>query len=255
PLAGCYLVLVGGGGTVPAGVVKALEASGTIIDASAGTGRARSAWLAARIDDSSIRLDQAARRRLGEHLGDDVARVAGILDSLTSAFGPGSSVGVESLEGFLGSAGTVAPWELTDSIDAGNVPDALYALHRLLRAGGRQSTEVIGILHRHYSNMLRLDGKTPTTAEEAALLIGVRSSFVAKKALEQGRRLGGERVKQAIGLLATADLDIKGATGLPPDLVLEVLVARLARQVRSRARVRPEGYLKALRAGGRRFGA
>jgi DNA polymerase III delta subunit len=61
---------------------------------------------------------------------------------------------------------------------------------------------------------------------------------VAKKALEQGRRLGAERVAQAMTLLSDADLDVKGRTGLPPELVLEVLVARLSRQLRARPTAR-----------------
>ena len=104
----------------------------------------------------------------------------------------------------------------------------------MLDAGGRHPTEVIGVLHRHYSNMLALDGITQLDSAEAAQLLGVRSPFVAKKAMEQGRRLGAERIAQAINLLADADLDVKGRTALPSDLVLEVLVARLSRQMRAR---------------------
>ena len=60
----------------------------------------------------------------------------------------------------------------------------------------------------------------------------MNSAFVGKKALEQSRRLGSARIGQAIELLADADLDVKGATGLPPELVVEILVARLSRQTR-----------------------
>ena len=82
--------------------------------------------------------------------------------------------------------------------------------------------------------MLRLDGSDVGSGEEAAALLGVRSPFVAKKALAQGRRLGSERVAQAVTLLAAADLDVKGQSALPTDLILEVLVARLSRLARTR---------------------
>jgi DNA polymerase-3 subunit delta len=155
-----------------------------------------------------------------------------------AAYGEGASISVVELVPFLGSAGAVPPWELTDAIDSGSIPAALVALRRMLDAGARHPTEVIGILHRHYSNMLRLDGVTQLDSAEAAQLLGVRSPFVAKKAMEQGRRLGGERIAQAVNLLADADLDIKGRTALAPDLVLEVLVARLSRQLRARPMAR-----------------
>jgi len=104
----------------------------------------------------------------------------------------------------------------------------------MLDAGGRQPTEVLGVLHRHFANMLRLDGLDEVDPAEAAQVLGVRHPFMAKKAMEQGRRLGGDRIASAIGLLAEADLDIKGQSALPPDLVLEILVARLSRLTRAR---------------------
>ncbi len=229
-----FLVLVGGGGTVPQVLMRAVSAVGELVEASAGTGRDRASWLAAHLRDAPVRLDAAARARIQTHLGDDLGRLAGILDSLAAAYGAGATVSVEELEPFLGSAGSVPPWELTDAIDAGSTASALAALRRMLDAGGRAPTEVLGVLHRHYAAMLRLDGLDEVDPSEAAELLGVRSSFVAKKAMEQGRRLGGDRIAQALTLLADADLDVKGRTALPPEVVLEVLVARLSRLVRAR---------------------
>ena len=82
--------------------------------------------------------------------------------------------------------------------------------------------------------MLRLDGAEVIGGDEAARLLGMRSAFPAKKALEQSRRLGGDRIRQAITLLAEADLDLRGQCALPAELVLEILVARLARLQRAR---------------------
>ena len=55
------------------------------------------------------------------------------------------------------------------------------------------------------------------------------STFPAKKALGQTRKLGSEGVTRAISLLAAADLDLRGQSGLESRAVVEVLVARLAR--------------------------
>jgi hypothetical protein len=101
--------------------------------------------------------------------------------------------------------------------------------------GGRVAPLVINDLHRHFSQMLRLDGAGVTSGDEAAQLLGI-SAFPAKKALAQGRALGGDRIGQAILLIADAALDVKGRTALPTDMVLEVLVARLARLARSGSR-------------------
>jgi len=228
------VVLVGTGGTVPQAVVKAVAASGTVIDAAVGTGRDRSRWLGEHLKDGPVRLSSGAAKRLSEHLGDDLGRLAGILDTLAAAYGDGGTVGEEQLEPFLGEAGAVPPWELTDAIDVGATARALAALHRMTGTGGRAAPEIVAVLHRHFSNMLRLDGAGARSGEEAAALLGVRSPFVAKKALAQCNRLGSERLAQAITLLASSDLDVKGRSALPPDVVLEILVARLSRLSRAR---------------------
>jgi DNA polymerase-3 subunit delta len=238
PLPTTVLVLVGGAGTVPQALVKAVTANGELIDASAGTGRVRTSWVADHLKDAPLRFDAGARARVQAHLGDDLGRLAGLIETLVAAYGEGAPISIDELEPFLGSAGAVPPWDLTDAIDSGSIAGALSSLRRMLDAGGRHPTEVIGVLHRHYSNMLALDGITQLDSAEAAQLLGVRSPFVAKKAMEQGRRLGTERIAQAINLLADADLDVKGRTALPSDLVLEVLVARLGRQMRARPMAR-----------------
>ncbi len=86
---------------------------------------------------------------------------------------------------YLGEAGQVPQWELTDAIDAGDVPKAIDRLHRMLEAGDRHPLGVLAALHGHYAG-------------------------------------------RAVGLLADADLDMRGRTAWPPELVAEVLVARLA---------------------------
>ena len=50
-----------------------------------------------------------------------------------------------------------------------------------------------------------------------------------KKAMQQARSMGAPKVKRAWGLLAAADLDLRGGSAADPEQVLEVLVARLAR--------------------------
>ena len=56
--------------------------------------------------------------------------------------------------------------------------------------------------------------------------------------MEQARALGTEGIRQAFDHLYQADLDIKGARGIPPDAVMDVLVVRLARLAASSNRGR-----------------
>jgi DNA polymerase-3 subunit delta len=235
PLPSTVLILVGGGGTVPAPLTKAVTASGQVIDVSVTRPGDRKAWLHDHLRGAPVKLEPQAAQLLGQHVGEDLGRVEGLLGALAAAYGQGARITVDDLEPYLGEAGTVARYELTDAIDRGEAAAALGVLHRMTDAGGLSAVEVLFSLHRHYSNMLALDGATVSSGEEAAQLLSVPSAFVGKKALEQSRRLGSARIAQAIALLADADLDVKGATGLPPEIVVEILVARLSRQTRQRS--------------------
>ena len=234
PLPTTALVLSSGGGQVSQRLLGALRQVGRTVDTAVGTGRARNQWLAARLAKAPVRLEADAARLLGDHLGEDVGRLTTLLEALAVAYGEGATVGAEELRPFLGGAGGVAPWELTDAIDRGDTEAALTRLHRMLEAGERHPLVVMATLHRHYTAMLRLDGAGVADERAAAGVLGV-APYPAKKALSQARRLGGERIGRAIELLAQADLDLRGASGWPDALVMEVLVARLSRLGASRA--------------------
>ncbi|MGH9150557.1 MAG: DNA polymerase III subunit delta, partial [Acidimicrobiales bacterium] len=228
PLETTALVLVAGGGTVPPRLVSAVRKAGRVVDAEVPSGQARTDWVAEHIRAAPVSLSPAATRLLSEHLGDDLSRLGPVLETLAVAFGRGARIDAGDLEPYLGAAGSVALWQLTDAIDRGDAAAALDRLHRVTGAADRHPLAVLAWLHLHFAALLRLDGSGVTTAGEAAARLGM-ATFRASKALAQARRLGPERTAQAIGLLARADLDLKGAAGWPGEVVMEVLVARLCR--------------------------
>jgi DNA polymerase-3 subunit delta len=239
PLGSTVLVVALSGRAAPAVLAKAVRAKGTVIEASpAGTGRARAEWLASHLRAAPVALDPAAARRVEEHLGEDLGRLEGLLAALAAAYGTDRRLGVADVEPFLGTAGAVAPWDLTDAIDRGDIPAALAALRRLVGGGERHPLQVLATLHRHYGAILRLDG-ADAADEQAAAVLTKLPPFPAKKALAQSRRLGHGRVARAVQLLAGADLDLRGRAGLSAETVLEVLVARLAQLARLPGSGRP----------------
>jgi len=221
-------------GAVPKKLVEAVKAAGgTVHETGVPSGKAADSWLDERLNEAPVTLDRAARQLVHQRLGEDRARVVSVLHTLESTYGPGAKVTAAEIEPFLGEAGTVPPWELTDSIDSGNIADALDKLHRMLGAGERHPLQLLATLHTHYGRMMRLDGVGGLDERAAANLLGMKgSTFPAKKALTQGRRLGGPKVRQAMRLLADADLALRGTVAWPPEMVMEVLVARLANLTR-----------------------
>jgi DNA polymerase III delta subunit len=142
------------------------------------------------------------------------------------------------LEPYLGEAGNLPRYALTDAINSGEARTALRVLHRLSDAGGLAPMQILATLHGHYANMLALDGEDVMGERDAAAVLGT-APFVAKKALEQSRRLGSEKIAGAIKLIAAADLDCRGMSGLDSAVVIEILVARLATQTRPARQSRP----------------
>lgn len=228
PLPSTRLVIEWQGGRVPKGLLEAVtRCGGEHVDTSPG--RKVAEWVGEHLAASELKVDQEGRKRLVTWVGDEPSRLLGLIDLLRSTFGTGTRITAGDIEPFLGDDGGVPPWDLTDAIDRGDRSTALDLLARMIGAGDRHPFQVLATLHTHFARMLRLDGSEVTSDKEAAVLLGMKgSTFPAKKALGQARRLGHDRIVRAIDLLAQADLDLRGGKLWPDHLVLEVLVARLA---------------------------
>ena len=233
PLDTTVLVLEWESGRMPKALVDAIaRAGGEQIDASPG--RKLGDWVDAQLRDADLHLDSKAKARVVDWLGENASRLMSLIETLSGAFPVGARLGVDDVEPYLGEEGGVPPWELTDAIDAGDIATALHKLDRVLTGGSRHPLAVMSILHGHYARMLRLDGADVAGEKDAAALLGLRgSTFPARKALAQARRLGHDNVVRAIELLAQADLDLRGTKAWPDALVMEVLVARLTRLART----------------------
>lgn len=201
--------------------------------------------LRAELDGSDLALTAEAARRVVEHLGEDAGRIGGLVDLWSSTFGPGSRLDVDAIEPYLNEAGSVRPYELTNEIETGDVAAALAVLERLLTVTSPTQPkplhplQVLGILHGRYRKLARLDAPDVATVDDAHRVWGGKgSTFPAKKGLEAARGLGSEGFARAFAVLHRADVDTKGATGLPARTVLEIAVARLAQLHRAGVRGR-----------------
>lgn len=222
---------------VPKSLVTAVNgAGGEIVDANIGrSARDRDAWVDEHIAAAGLKFTREAKQVLAARLGDDVNRLGGILESLKGTYGTATALDATAIEPYLGRSGDIAPWDLTDAIDKADVARAMDCVGRMTGAGARHPLQILATLNTHVTRMLRLDGAGISNEKQAAEALGITgSTFPAKKALEQSRRLGSERLAEFTQLLAQADLDLHGAKAWPPDLVIEVLVARLASRSRRR---------------------
>jgi DNA polymerase III subunit delta len=233
PLPTTDLVLVSTGGRLPKAFTTAVEkAGGSVVSVGVPSSKAaRQKWFDTELAASGLRVDPAAAHAMLGWLGDEPSRLGGLLDTLTAAMGPGARVHLDDVTPHLGDSGGVPPWELTDAIERGDTARALDVLHRLMRGGERHPLQILATLHGHIGRVARLDGSGAHDAEAAAAVLGLRpqQAFQAKKALELQRRWGSAAIAKGISWLAQADVDLRGGTDWPPELVMEVLVARLSR--------------------------
>ncbi|CAN5511116.1 hypothetical protein BH10ACT3_BH10ACT3_01360 [soil metagenome] len=203
-------------------------AGGEIHDCGLPGGKGRGMWVDDQLAASPVQLSGQARRILVDQLGDDLSRLSGVLTVLEATFGT-TEVSAEDIEPYLGEAGAVPPWELTDAIDGGRVSEAVEKLQRMLAGGSRHPLQVMVTLQVHVERMLRLDGAGIRDEKQAAALLGMKgSTFPAKKALTQSNKLGSAKLARATRLMAAADVDLRGRTEQSGEVVLETLVARLA---------------------------
>ena len=184
-------------------------------------------WLRERISATGLKFDHRAIQAAENLVGSDVAMIVGLLNNLQGALGDTARVTAEDVKLYGGEAGSVPIWELDDAIDRGDIASAVRALHRLMMS--RPALALLAGLHNRYQKMLRLDGSGVRHEEEAAQLLGMKgSAYPAKKLMAQTRRLGSKKVAHSIRLLHDADLALRGTLAWPEELVMEVLVARLA---------------------------
>jgi len=233
PMETTVLVLVAGGGRLPKGLADALKAAKAV---QVGPANERTAdVLAQHLEDAGIELRPEAAKLVASHLGENAGRVPQLVELLVSAFGPDATLNVADVEPYLGDAGSVPGYLLTNAIETGDIAGALDTLRRMLTATGSgqprpmHPLQVLGMLHSYYRRVSRLDDPDVRSPRDAvAVLEGRVKEYPARKALEAARALGGSGAREAYDYLFAADLDLKGARAIPEDAVMEMLVARLA---------------------------
>lgn len=233
PLDTTALVLVAGGGTTPKALDERVKKSGTV---TAPDSEKPGDVLRDALAQAGLRVRPDAIEAIRAHVGTDAGLLPGIVTTLAAVHGAERDLEVDDVTPYLGEQGSVPPWDLTNAIEKRDIAGAIGVLRRLLTVTSptqprpMHALQVLGQLHGYYARLLRLDDPAVHTPEQAAAALGGRTSpNAARFRMRQARALGSDGLREAFGHLARADLDLKGKRAIPPDVVMEVLVARLAR--------------------------
>ena len=225
---------------------KLVKAAGEVVDVNVGSRAAdRVSFVEAKLAEYRVSVDRSTAQGVIDRVGDDVARVDALARTLQAIYGS-APLTMKHVEPYLGDAGDVPEWDLTDAIDTGDASGAITVARRMLDSKGRAGLQIVNILQRHYLRMTRLEGSGVQGDDEAATLLGI-NRYPAGKALRVAQRLGAARISAAVHMVTRADLDLKGGVSfggrdLHSDLeltdvtVIEVLVARLAKMTQGARR-------------------
>jgi DNA polymerase-3 subunit delta len=214
---------------------KAVAAEGLAIECTPPAAARLTKWIV----DWGLRKHQlgvpsAAAEALLDIIGPELGLLDQELAKLALVAGADRKTSLEAVQQMVGGWRAKTTWVMLDAAMDGNLPAALAQLDRLLSAGETP----VGLLGQISASLRRFAAATrlvlraeasgrrvaPRDALEQA---GVRS-FVLQKAERELRRLGRRRGSQLYRWLLEADLDLKGDSSLPPRLILERLVVRLA---------------------------
>jgi DNA polymerase-3 subunit delta len=214
---------------------KAIVAAGLLIDCGAPAPARLCKWLGEWAKQQHrADLPQAAAEMLVDLIGPELGLLDQELAKLALLVGQEQKITPELVESSVGGWKTKTIWEMLDAALDGNVRDAMLQLDRLM-ASGDQPIALFGQLSaslRRFAAATRLVLQAETAGRRPNLRAaleqaGVRS-FVLQKAERQLRNLGRRRGAQLYGWLLDADLDMKGESAMPPRLILERLIVRLA---------------------------
>lgn len=214
---------------------KAIAADGLLVDCKAPAAVALGRWA---VDWARrahrVELPEGSADMLLEMIGPEMGLLDQEIAKLALSAGPENRITPELIQQSVGGWRAKTAWEMLDATLAGDVRGAMTQLDRLLAAGEAP----IGVLGQISASLRRFAAATRLVlqAEAAGRKVALRPileqagfrSFVLQKAQRQLLHLGRERGQELYDQLLQADLDLKGASSLPPRVVLEQLIVRLA---------------------------
>ena len=214
---------------------KAVAANGLAVDCGAPPPARLTRWLTSRAGEAhGFQLPLAAAEMLVDMVGSELGMLDRELSKLALTAGPGGKITAGTVGQLVGGWRAKTAWVMLDAVLSGDAPAAVVQLDRLLLAG----ESPVALLGQISASLRRFAAATRLIlqAEAAGRRLGLRDAlqqagiraFVLGKAERQLRRLGRHRGDQLYDWLLEADLDLKGGSAVPPRLILERLILRLA---------------------------
>ena len=162
-------------------------------------------------DRHKITVQSGVAQRLWDHLGGgDPGRLRQTADRLLLDAGPGGKLTVAQVEDLVPWDREAQVWAITDAIAGADVGAAFSVAH-LLVEHGEVPLMIVSTLAGHYRRLMQVDAALldgARTPDDVAARNGMHP-FVARKSVEQLRRMRAGALATAVATLAQADLALK----------------------------------------------
>jgi DNA polymerase III delta subunit len=184
---------------------------------------ALAAWIDGEARDRGIRLGVGASKELATRVGgfvregdaerrDQTRRSSMELDKL-ALYRPDAIVSPDDVRALVAEAVPGSAWALADAVAEREAAKAVGLLETL--AESMPEPVVVVVLHRRIRELLELQDRMPGAKNlaAAALAMGIKSDFRARRLAEQARKWRPEELIAAIDGLLELDAVVKGAPG------------------------------------------
>ena len=184
---------------------------------------ALAAWVDGEAHDRGIRLGVGAAKELATRVGGfvregdaerrDQTRLASMeLDKL-ALYRPDGVVSPDDVRALVAEAVPGSAWALADAVAERQAAKALHLIDAL--AETMAEPVIVVVLHRRIRELLELQDRIPGAKSlgAAALAMGIKSDFRARRLAEQARKWRPDELIAAIDGLLELDAVVKGAPG------------------------------------------
>ena len=215
------LVFVSGGRTKIDALVKK---SGTVIALDPPKGRSLATWVRQRAAAHKLKVDDRAAYALTDSVGNGLRDIDAALGQLAVALGDGAKVSADAVRRAFPRHADERTFAFTDAVGERKLAPAVVALRRLLDQGD-EPLALFGVLTAHLRRLLRARPYADAGPRDVASALGM-PEWRAKKMIAQVRSYREDELVDALQLLATTDLDMKGEFP-SPDAALERAVMKI----------------------------
>lgn len=186
-------------------------------------------WLQRHARQRGMSLDPEAAELLRLYAGNNLRELASELDKLAILAGEEKRITREQVEQSIGALRSVNVFQLTEALGRRDYPQALVLLRRLLDQG-EEPGRALGMIARHFQLLLKAkelsDRHLPR--QEMARQLGISPYFLSSY-LDPARSHSRAELWAGLSALREADLHLKSQGQRQDRLIMDILLARLAR--------------------------